>query len=150
VAAWLAPEPNEAIASIPYDEKPYWHLERARIGKTRDVPVEVVVNANVVARRTINANGSLQNISLDVPINRSSWIALRILYSSHTNPIFVIVGGQPIRASRRSAQWCLQAVKQCWSQKESGISVEERPVAAQAYKHAAEVYKAVIAEAQVP
>jgi len=29
----------------------------------------------------------------------------------HTNPIFALVGGKPVRASKRSAQWCLDAVK---------------------------------------
>jgi hypothetical protein len=33
--------------------------------------------------------------------------------TDHTNPIFVVVGGQPIRASRKSAEWCLKAVDQC-------------------------------------
>ena len=33
--------------------------------------------------------------------------------SAHTNPVFVIVGDQPIRASRRSAEWCLRGVDQC-------------------------------------
>jgi hypothetical protein len=35
-------------------------------------------------------------------------VACRILPSSHTNPIFVLVGEQPIRAYRRSVEWCLQ------------------------------------------
>ena len=42
------------------------------------------------------------------PIERSSWIAARILPSSHTNPMFAIVADAPIRASRRSAEWCLE------------------------------------------
>ena len=36
-------------------------------------------------------------------IERSSWVALRILPSSHTNPIFVLVDGKPIRASAAAA-----------------------------------------------
>ena len=52
-------------------------------------------------------------IGIDVPIKKSSWIALRIFPSSHPNPIFAIVDGKPVRASRRSAQWCLAAVNQC-------------------------------------
>jgi hypothetical protein len=49
----------------------------------------------------------------DVAIEKSSWVAVRILPSAHTNPIFVLVGGKPVRASRRSAEWCLAAVSQC-------------------------------------
>ena len=35
----------------PLDEQPYWDVERARIGTTRTVPVEVVVNGDAVATR---------------------------------------------------------------------------------------------------
>jgi len=71
---------------------------------------------------------------------------LRILPSSHTNPIFVVVGGRPIRASRRSAEWCLQAVDQCWTQKSPRITESERAAAARAYDHAREVYTQIIAQ----
>ena len=53
----LEPEPNEAIRSRPYSEQPYWHVERARIGDTHTVPVEVVVNGYAVAETTIVADG---------------------------------------------------------------------------------------------
>src|SRR5262249_23002801 len=36
-AAYLALKPNEAIRSLPYDQKPYWDVERARIGDSREV-----------------------------------------------------------------------------------------------------------------
>ena len=68
----------------------------------------------------------------DVPIERSSWVVVRIYPSSHTNPIFVIVGGKPIRASKKSAEWCLKSVDQCWSQKQNAIRPDERPAARQA------------------
>ncbi len=32
-------------------------------------------------------------MELEVPLERSSWIALRMPGSAHTNPIFVTVGG---------------------------------------------------------
>jgi hypothetical protein len=102
------------IHDRPIDQTPYWHLERARIGNTREVPVELVVNAKPVARKNIVADGSVQDIAFDVPVERSSWLAVRILGSSHTNPIFVLVDGKPIRASRESALWCLAGVNQCW------------------------------------
>jgi hypothetical protein len=31
-AAYLPETPNNAIRKLPYDEKPYWDVERARIG----------------------------------------------------------------------------------------------------------------------
>ena len=79
--------------------------------------MEVIVNGQSVAQKTLVADGDIRNLSFDVPIEKSSWVALRILGSSNTNPIFVIVGGKPIRASLDSAEWCLAAVNQCWSRK---------------------------------
>src|SRR5262249_13963169 len=117
VAAFLPAVPDDELRSRPIDERPYWDLRRARIGTGREVPVEIVVNGRAVARRTVPADGSVHAIEVEVPVERSSWIAARILPSSHTNPVFVSVGGKPIRASRRSAQWCLDAVGQCWTQK---------------------------------
>ena len=68
---------------------------------------------------------------------------------AHTNPIFVLVGGRPIRASRRSAEWCLAAVDRCWSQKGPRIRAREREAAARAYDHARERYRRVLAESEV-
>ena len=78
-----------------------------------------------MARKNIVADGTLAGRRVRRKIERSSWVALRILPSSHTNPIFVLVGGKPIRASRRSAEWCLKGVDQCWSQKERFIKADE-------------------------
>src|SRR5262249_51785412 len=121
VAAYLSPAPNETIRNRPYDQQPYWDVERARVGTTRDVPVELVVNGQVAASRNVPADGQLRDVTFDVPIERSSWLAARILPSSHTNPVFAIVAEKPIRASRRSAEWCLAAVNQCWTQKAPAI-----------------------------
>src|SRR3984893_6761590 len=134
------------IRDRPIDQEPYWHIERARIGNTREVPVELVMNGKPVARKNIVADGSVQDLALDVPVERSSWLAVRILGSSHTNPIFVLVDGKPIRASRQSAQWCLSGVNQCWTQKAPKISKAELPDAEAAYDHAREVYTKLIAE----
>jgi hypothetical protein len=146
-AAYLPEKPeNAAISRIPYSQKPYWDIERARIGTTRMVPVEVVVNGEAIVRRDITADGSLQKLTFNLPIRKSSWVAVRILPSSHTNAIFVLVRGKPIRASRRSAEWCLRSVNQCWTQKAPKISVQELPEAMKAYDHARAVYKQLISE----
>ena len=136
VAALLDETPDDSIRKKPYDQKPYWELERSRIGDTRKVPVELVVNGIAVARQEIAADGVLRPISFDAKIDRSSWIALRILPSSHTNPIFALVGERPIRASKASAEWCLRAVDQCWKSKESRIRLAERGEALRAYEFA--------------
>jgi hypothetical protein len=145
-AAYLAEVPNEAIRGLPLDQKPYWDIERARIADTREVPVEVVVNGKSVARQNLVADGNIRDLKFEVPVKESSWIALRVVTAAHTNPIFVVVAGQPVRASRRSAEWCLNAVDQCWTQKAPRISAAELPEAKKAYDHAREVYRQLISE----
>ena len=138
--------PGGLIRDRPYSERPYWHIERARIGETREVPVEIVVDGKAVARKNMVADGQVRDLEFDVPVERSSWIAARILPSSHTNPIFMIVNGKPMRPLRASAEWCLAAVDQCWTQKAPKISARELGDARQAYNHAREVYRKLIAE----
>jgi hypothetical protein len=145
-AAYLPELPDQDLRSRPATEKPYWDIERARVGGSREVPVEIVVNGTAVASRKIVADGKVRELKFDVPVDRSSWIAVRILPAAHTNPVFVTVGGKPIRVSRRSARWCLDAVNQCWTQKSPRISSKERPEARDAYEHARAVYRQLIAE----
>jgi hypothetical protein len=146
VAARLNETPNPEIQKRRFDEKPYWDIERARIGSTRTVPIEVIVNGYSVAKKEIEADGQIRDVSFDVPVEKSSWVALRILPSSHTNPIFVLVDGKPIRASRRSADWCLKGVDQCWSQKERFIKPNEMAAAKAAYEHARVTYRRLLQE----
>jgi hypothetical protein len=148
-AALLNEKPLEDLRIRPYAKAPYWHVERARIGDTRNVPVEVIVNGYPVARQELTADGSLRDLAFDVPLERSSWVALRILPSSHTNPIFVLVSDKPIRASRRSAEWCLKGVDQCWSQKKKFIAAGETDGARAAYDHARATYRQIVAESDV-
>ena len=108
--------------------------------------MELVVNGKPIARKNIVADGSVQDIAFEVPVERSSWLAVRILVSSHSNPIFILVDGKPIRASRQSAQWCLAAVDQCWTQKAPKISKAELNDAQAAYDHAREVYTKLVVE----
>jgi hypothetical protein len=149
VAARLDDQPDETLRGRPYDQKPYWDIERSRVGSSREVPVEVVVNGRAVAKKNLLANGSIQDLTFEIPIQYSSWVALRILPSSHTNPIFVVVNDKPIRSSKKSAEWCLKAVDQCWSQKVSKISAQERPEAEKAYERARVAYRQILAESQV-
>ncbi len=140
VAAMLNEQPDASIRERHYSQKPFWHVERARIGDTRNVPVEVLVNGEVAATTIIKADGNQRNLSWQLPISKSSWVAIRILPSSHTNPIFIKVDDKPIRASKESIQWCLDSVDQCWSQKEKFIAKNEIEEAKAAYQHAREVY----------
>jgi hypothetical protein len=150
-AAYLDPNPSaatRAIRSRPLSQKPYWDLERARIGETRKVPVDVVVNGEAVGKTEVSADGSVQGVSFDVPIKKSSWVALRIYPSSHTNPVFITVGGKPIRASKKSAEWCLKSVDQCWSKKEPAIGAKEKDEARKAYDVARDAYRRILAESE--
>ena len=146
-AACLLPE--EAAGKPDPDRRPYWTPEHARISGTRDVIVEAVVNGRAVATERLHGDGSLRDLQFDIPLDRSSWVALRMPGSAHTNPIFVTVGGRPIRASRKSAAWCLEAVDQCLSQKAPRIRVRERDAASRAYEHARQRYRAILAESDV-
>ena len=149
-AAMLPRYPDPSFHGLPADEKPYWDVERARITETRNVPVELIVNGQVEDTAVITADGSVQELAFAFTPRRSSWVAVRIPMSSHTNPIFVTVDDKPIRASRRSAEWCLAAVDQCWSQKSPRIRGSERAAAKAAYDHARSVYRQLIAESPVP
>ncbi|MFN3650322.1 MAG: CehA/McbA family metallohydrolase [Armatimonadota bacterium] len=148
-SALLPEKPNPALSKRPYTQQPYWHLERARAGESREVPVEVIVNGYPVARQMLAADGVTRDLTFDVPVERSSWVAVRVLPSSHTNPVWVLVGGKPVRASRRSAEWCLKGVDRCWSQKERFIKPEEKEEARRAYEHARVTYRRVLGESEV-
>jgi hypothetical protein len=142
-----APQPTTGKSSVQtLTSKPYWHVERARIGDTRKVPVEVVVNGFPVDKKEIVADGAEQEVTFEVPIKQSSWVCLRIFPSSHTNPVFVIVDDKPVRASKRSAEWCLKSIDRCWEQKMPRIREKERADAQAAYDKARADYRKILAE----
>jgi hypothetical protein len=143
VAALLDEKPTSARGSLP------WSIEQARIPGTREVPVELIVNGQPVARTNLVADGEMRDVTLEANVERSSWVAVRILPSSHSNPVFVLVDGKPIRASRRSAEWCLKGVDQCWSQKERTYKPAEMADAKAAYAHARATYTQRLAECEV-
>ncbi len=150
-AALLAKEPTEETERIRkrrLDAKPYWHIERARIGNSRKVPVELIVNGAVVANKAIEADGVIRSLAFDIPIDRSSWVAIRVLASVHTNPIFVEVDGKSIRADLKSAEWCREAVDVCWNAKHGKIRDADQDAAKKAYQHARDVYDRIIAESK--
>ncbi|MEX0678206.1 MAG: CehA/McbA family metallohydrolase [Pirellulales bacterium] len=147
-AALVADEPVEEIRNKPLDQKPYWHVERARIGNTNKVPVELIVNGHAVQKQELTADGQVRELTFQYTPDRSSWVALRIFPSSHTNPVFVELDGKPIRASKKSAQWCLDAVDVCWEQKVKRIRPEERAAAAAAYDVARKAYAKLLAESR--
>jgi len=146
-AAFLPLEPDPKIRNMPPDQRPYWHLERARIGDSRQVSLEIIVNGSPVAKTNLVADGALRDLVIPIQIERSSWVALRILPSSHTNPIWVLVDGKPFSPDRRSVEWCLKGVDQCWTQKQRFISAGEMQQAREAYDHASQVYRSLLNQA---
>jgi hypothetical protein len=113
-------------------------------GKTR--LVEVVVNGQAVASAEVPADNKEHDLSFKVDVGRSSWIALRQFPQLHTNPVNVIVGGQPIRASRQSALWCIGTIEQLWRVRNGVIAANERGEAERTFQAAIETYRKIAAE----
>jgi hypothetical protein len=131
------------IASRAPELFPYWNIERARIGSSRNINIELIVNGQLVEKQTIAADGNWNNVAFNYKIQKSSWIAVRINSSSHTNPVFVIVAGKPIM-DKKSAKWCREAIDKCWSTKSPAIRKEEQEAAKNAYDYARKAYEAMI------
>jgi hypothetical protein len=98
--------------------------------------VEIVVNGQAVASKAVPADGKLHELRFEVPIERSSWVALRHFPQLHTNPVNVIVAGKPIRASRNSARWCVETIDLLWKNRARNIAEHEREEARQAFDRA--------------
>jgi hypothetical protein len=109
--------------------------------------VELVVNGRSVATRDVPADDAVHDLEFSVPIERSSWIALRQFPQLHTNPVEIRVGGHPIRASRRSALWCVGAIEQLWSKRGGRIAPAEREEARRAFDRAKAIYRQIASEA---
>lgn len=109
--------------------------------------VELVVNGEVAESRRVPADDQIHELEFSVKIDRSSWIALRQFPQLHTNPVNVLVGGRPIRASRRSAQWCMDSIEHLWSVRSKRIKDSERTEASMAYAKALAIYRRIASEA---
>ncbi|HZN33597.1 MAG TPA: CehA/McbA family metallohydrolase, partial [Pirellulaceae bacterium] len=105
--------------------------------------IEIVINGQVAASRQIPADGQIHELKFTVPIRLSSWVALRHFPQLHTNPVNVLVGEQPIRASADSAQWCLDVIDLLWKNRERRIAEAERAEARAAYDRAIAKYRQI-------
>jgi hypothetical protein len=112
--------------------------------------VEVVVNGLAVESREVPADGKEHRVEFSVPVERSSWIAVRQFPQLHTNPVDVLVSGKPIRASRESALWALACIDQLWRVRARRIAPAERAEAETAYEQAREIYRRIAAESPSP
>ncbi len=109
--------------------------------------VELVMNGQVVASQKVPADGQIHELSWEIPVTHSSWLAVRQFPQLHTNPVNVIVAGRPIRASQRSALWCVAMTELLWKNRESRIKPAERDEARATFARALDRYRAIAAEA---
>jgi hypothetical protein len=119
--------------------------EARKNGGTRRV--ELIVNGNVAAVKEVPADDKIHDMAFTVPIERSSWVALRHFPQMHTNPVNVIVAEQPIRVSRQSALWCIGCIEQLWRAREKRIAPAERAEAKKTFQEAIERYRKIAREA---
>jgi hypothetical protein len=109
--------------------------------------VEIVVNGAAAASTEVPADGQVHNLSFEIDVKQSSWVALRQFPQLHTNPVNVLVGGKPIRASRKSARWCIETIEQLWRARGSKIAEAEREEARRTFDQAVDKFRRIAAEA---
>ena len=110
--------------------------------------VELVVNGMAVETRLVPADGMPHLLEFQIPIEQSSWIALRHFPQLHTNPVTVLVSRQPIRASSNSARWCQETIKQLWRTRQRSINPKERAQAQATFEWAITRYQQIEAQAK--
>jgi hypothetical protein len=115
-------------------------------GPTRKL--ELIVNGTAVDAKEVPADDQMHDTEFTVPIAKSSWLALRHFPSLHTNPVNVLVARKPIRASRRSGEWCVGVIEQLWRVREKDIAPDERAEAEKTFKRAIEIYRKIAAESE--
>jgi len=109
--------------------------------------VELIVNGRAVAAQDVPADDKEHDLIFNVQVERSSWVALRHFPQLHTNPVNVLLGGKPIRASRQSALWAIGCIEQLWRTRERAIAAAEREEARVTFERAKEFYRKLAAEA---
>jgi len=108
--------------------------------------VEIVVNGQPLGAKRIPADGQIHRLRFEIPVSRSSWIALRQFPQLHTNPVNVFVANAPIRASRDSARWCDEVVALLWKNRQHTLPEAEREDARQTFERAQQRFRQIAAE----
>ena len=109
--------------------------------------VEVVINGVAKASAKVPADGKIHDLQFPIEIDRSSWVALRQFPQLHTNPVDVLVAGEPIRVSRDSARWCIETIELLWKNRKRHIAERERDAAERTYRRAIDRYRRIASEA---
>ncbi len=118
-----------------------------RVAPAQSRKLELIVNGQVVESKDIPADDQPHGVEFSVPVERSSWVAVRSFPQMHTNPVNVLVGGKPIRASVDSAKWCVGVIEQLWKVREKDIRPAERAEAKKTFDKALGMYQAIAKEA---
>jgi hypothetical protein len=108
--------------------------------------IELIVNGRVAAWKEVPADGREHELSWTIEVERSSWVALRHFPQLHTNPVNVIIGGKPIRVSRKDALWCIGCIEQLWRVRANNIHPSEREEAKRTFDAGIEYYRRVATE----
>jgi hypothetical protein len=108
--------------------------------------VEIVVNGVAVASKEVPADDQPHDVTFTIDLDKSSWVALRQFPQLHTNPVNVIIGDKPIRASQKSAQWCVDVIEQLWRVRKKDIAEAERAEADKTFQEAIKTYRKIAAE----
>jgi len=138
VAAYLPPV-TDSNSLKPESNRIYWSILSSRIGRSQNVGVELIMNGRPVDTVQFVADGAVRKVNFKYDIDRSCWVAVRILGAAHTNPFFININGKNI-SEPKSAEWCMKAVDQCWKMKEPNIKTEEKAAAKDAYDKARKMY----------
>ena len=136
----------QAIRAKSLDQAPFWHIERCRMGTSRQVSAELIVNGRPVASQKIDATGKPQWIEFETAIKESSWVAVRIFPSCHSNPIYISVEAKLIRASHQSAQWCIDCIEAAWMRLGPRIAQQHQTEANAAKDHALMTFHRILNE----
>ena len=108
--------------------------------------VEIVVNGEVAASKKVPADGQIRDLKFELPVRKSSWVALRHFPQLHTNPVDIIIGEEPIRANLDSARWCIEMIEKLWENRHMKIRPEERGEAAATYERAKNYYREILGQ----
>jgi hypothetical protein len=108
------------------------------------VRVELVVNGEAVDTTEITANGEVSDIKFNYKINKSGWVALRILPSSHSNPVFVTVDNKPVIEEKKRGMVPCDIESMLENEGTEHSRVEEKKAAEEAYEKARNVYRKII------
>jgi hypothetical protein len=131
-----------------------WQSLKNAIGR-----IELVQNGSVVASQTAEvAPGSPAVFETTLNFRQSGWLAARRMdwqdgHQTHTGAVFVVVKGQPIRASARDAEFFVKWIDNLIQQTSpggawSGFFSKDREAAQKRYKQARAIFVRIESEAE--